>query len=127
MGIGPPVVVVPEVTYINVFERGNLYTILEETGPSVNQSNAKEGTPEDTDESSSSSKANSRSSGKPPEISVGGCQHCQSTIQCSRRGSQGNKEGEYSRRRHSTTSLEATSSQGNRTAFFVCPAAFSVR
>ena len=28
VGIGPPVVVVPEVTYIDVFERGDLNTIL---------------------------------------------------------------------------------------------------
>ena len=34
LGIGRPVVVVPEVTFIDVFERGDINTIVEETGPS---------------------------------------------------------------------------------------------
>ena len=56
-GIGPQVAVVPEVTYIDLFKRDNLNTIFEVVGPSVNQSNTEEGTPEDTNKSSSSSKS----------------------------------------------------------------------
>jgi len=34
LGIGRLVVVVPEVTYVDVFERGDINTIVEEAGPS---------------------------------------------------------------------------------------------